>query len=324
MRAVAQQAYGAPEVLEIVDIESPSVGTHDVLVEVRASAVTQGDRRLRAADFPGFLGYVGRLATGVFGPRHRVPGTNFAGEVVAVGAEVTRFAPGDDVFGAGMHGAHAERVCVAEASPIASMPPGMGYAELADMAYGAATALTFLRDLAEVEAGDGVLVVGAAGGVGRYAVQLAKHLGAEVTAVCHGDDAALVRELGADAVIDYTTVDFTASAATWDVIVDTSGTARYETARGALTDEGRFLGLIISLRLLFYALVTRLTGGRRAIVGVAADSRDTLEALADVARQGALRALVDRRYPLERIRDAHRRVDSGEGRGSVIVTIAEP
>jgi len=254
MRAVVQERYGSPEVLELAKVERPTPGADEVLVEVRATAVTQGDRRLREADFPGFIQWFGRFATGLLGPRHSIPGTNFAGRIVAIGDDVTRFAVGDDVFGACMHGAYAEYVCVGEESPIAPMPAESAYDQAAGLAYSAGTAWSFLVDRAEVEPGEQVLVVGAAGGVGRSAVQIATHLGADVTATCRGSDAEFVRNLGADRVIDYTSEDVTDCHSTWDVIFDTSGTARFRDCRDVLDNEGRFVTLLVSLRLIWAML----------------------------------------------------------------------
>ena len=324
MRAAIQEKYGAPDVLAVDEVEVPVVGDDEVLVQIRASAVTQGDRRLRAADFPGFLRFVGRLATGLFGPRHRVPGSNFAGRVVAIGDEVTRFSAGDDVFGGCMHGAHADYITVPEESGIARMPPDADYEEVADLSYGAGTALTFLREYGEIEAGDQVAIIGAAGGVGRFAVQLADHFGAEVTAVCRGDDAEFVRDLGADSVVDYTTADLTGTGRAYDIIFDTSGTATFRESRSSLTRDGRFLSLIVGLPLLFHMAWTWLTGGKRAMVGVAMESRDLLEQVRDLVDAGAIRPVIDSCYPLERIRDAHARLESGRPRGSVVVAIGGP
>jgi NADPH:quinone reductase-like Zn-dependent oxidoreductase len=161
------------------------VGPRDILIRVHASTVTQGDRRLRAADYPGITSLLGRVFTGVFRPRHRIGGSNFAGRVVNVGAEVNRFAVGDDVFGSTLHGAYAEYLAVREDSAVERMPESTGYAEAAVLPYGGGSALAFLRDLGRVQPGERVLIVGASGGVGRFAVQVARQLDAHVTAVCN-------------------------------------------------------------------------------------------------------------------------------------------
>jgi len=324
MRAVVQHSYGSPDVLELAEVPRPEVADDEVLVKIRSSAVTQGDRRLRAADFPGFVQLFGRLITGVFGPRHPTPGTSFAGVVVAVGDEVERFTSGDRVFGGSSHGAHADYLCVAEESPIVRAPTGVEFDELADAAYGAGTALTFLRDIGEVRPEDHVLVAGAAGGVGRFAVQLAAHEGADVTGVCREEDFEFVREMGADYVIDYETEDWTGREGEWDVILDTSGTLGFGACESALTREGRFLGLVISLSLLFHAAWTWLSGRPRAVAGVAVESREQLEDVRNFLESSAFRPVVDSRYPLEGIHDAHRRLETERPRGSVVVTFPDP
>ena len=322
MLAAIQNRYGAPDVLTVAEVEAPTVGEREILVRVHASPITQGDRRLRAADFPGITRVLGRLAIGVFGPRHRVPGTGFAGRVVAVGASVTRYAVGDDVFGSAMHGAHAELLTMAEDGPVARMPRGFGYDEAAALPYGGVTALRFLRDFGGVQPGQRVLILGASGGVGRLAVQLAHHLGAEVTGVASGDQAELVRSLGADHVIDYQREDFTRGERRYDVILDTGDRSSFGRARGSLTPTGRYLSLHVSLRVLFQAAYTRLRGGRRAMFGVAFGDAEDIDAVRQLAEDGALRPVLDRSYPLGEIARAHAHLEQAHPHGSVIVTVA--
>jgi NADPH:quinone reductase-like Zn-dependent oxidoreductase len=321
MSAVVYHSYGTPDVLKVADVDRPEVGKGQVLIRVHASPVTQGDRRMRSADFPGFLAIFGRLVAGLTRPRHSIPGTNFAGDVVEVGQGVTQFQAGDRVFGACGHGAHAQYLCVDADSAFAQMPDGMGYEEIAEMPYGAGTALRFLRDMGDVQPGDRVAIVGAAGGVGRYAVQLAKHFGAEVTAVCRGSDMDFVRDLGADHVVDYQMQPFPGDEGPFDVIFDTSGSLRFRTCRNALSDNGRFLSLVMSPDLLVHMAWTAIRGGKRAKTGVALESREILNDLADLVDDGVLTPVVDRSYPLVRIRDAHERLEGSHPAGSVVVTM---
>ena len=302
MRAATQTRYGSP----------------DVLVEVHASPVTQGDRRLRTADFPGIMRVPGRLMMGVFGPRQPVPGTAFAGRVVAVGAEVTRFAVGDDVFGSAMHGAHAELLALPEDGPLAPMPRGFTHAEAAALPYGGLTSLVFLRDLARLQPGERVLVLGASGGVGRLAVQLAKHLGAHVTGTC-GRDADLVRELGADQVLAHDAV--LPSGQRWDVVFDASGHGRYRALRPALAPRGRYLSVHITLGLLCAAAFTRLVGDRRAHAGVALPTPELLEEVAALAEEGAFRPVLARRFPLGELAAAHAFLEAERPRGTVLIDL---
>ena len=221
MQAATLSNYGTPDAFTLAEVPTPTVSEGQILVRVRATVVTQGDRRLRSADFPGISAIPGRLLMGVTRPRNTVHGTMFAGRVEAVGEGVTDFAAGEDVFGACDNGAYAEYLAVKADSGIAKMPSGISYEQAAALPYGAVTALMFLEGMADVQPGQKVAIVGAAGGVGRYAVQVARHLGAEVTAVCSARDAELVREFGAHHVVDYRSEDFTAADTKYDVIFDT-------------------------------------------------------------------------------------------------------
>jgi NADPH:quinone reductase-like Zn-dependent oxidoreductase len=323
MQAIQYTTYGAPDVLSLTELPRPTPRDDEVLVAVRASAVTHGDRRLRAADFPGIGWLPGRLMTGLVRPRHAVPGTTFAGRIVAAGAAVTRFAVGDDVFGIRPHGAYAEYLVAPAAGALAHAPTGLDPAEAAALPYGATTALTFLRDLARVQRGERVAVVGAAGEVGRFALQLARHLGAEVTAVC-SRDFDLVRELGADQVVDHTQEDFATSGQRYDVVFDTSGTSRFARCREALTPRGRYLTLHLSLGILLRMAATSVLGGHRAICGVAMPAQDELEAVRELAETRALRPVLARRFPLARAAEAHAFLEAGQTRGSVVVEVSAP
>ncbi|MBO6939789.1 MAG: NAD(P)-dependent alcohol dehydrogenase [Deltaproteobacteria bacterium] len=317
MRAATNTEYGTPDVLRVTETDRPQPGPGEVLVEVHAAAVTQGDRRLRAADFPGVSAVFGRLLFGLFRPRHSVGGTMFSGRVVAVGSDVTRFSVGDEVFGGVDRGAYAEYVVVSEDGAIADKPEVLDHAEAAAIPYGAGTALTFLRDMAKVQPGERVLVVGATGGVGRMAVQIARHLGAHVTAV-GSRDAELVRALGADDFIDYTAEDFTARDERWDVIFDTTEGDHFRSFRGSLTETGRYLSLYMTPRLLVQMAFTALRGGRRAMTGVAMGSTEGMEDLRELVEIGAVRPVVAERFPLDRIADAHRALE-GRLPGDVVI-----
>ncbi|MGB1017067.1 MAG: NAD(P)-dependent alcohol dehydrogenase, partial [Nannocystaceae bacterium] len=268
MKAAIHTHYGPPNVLRIQDVSPPRVGDHQVLIEVHAVPLTEGDRRLRSADFPGINAIAGRLMFGVFRPRRGLPGTNFAGRVIAIGSAVTRFAVGEDVFGSCLYGACAQQLTVDENSPIAKIPEGFDYDEAAAIPYGAGTALAFLRDVAKVQPGERVLIVGAAGGVGRFAVQVARHLGAEVTGVCRGPDVELVRKLGASTVIDYQLEDFTDNGESYDVIFDTADGGRFNACRGSLNKGGRYVSVYLDTRMLVQMLVTSVFGDRKATSSV--------------------------------------------------------
>lgn len=323
MRAITQTRYGGPEVLEQSEVPAPTPGPKDVIVEVHASAVTYGDRRLRAADFPGISAAFGRLLVGVRAPRHPVPGTAFAGRVVAVGEKATRFVEGDAVFGSTDHGAYAERLRVSESSVLAHMPAGLGFDEAAAIPYGAVTALHFLGKLAAVERGEGVVVVGAAGGVGRYAVQFARHRGAEVTAVARDTDFEVLRGLGATHCIDHRETDFTRGDARYDVVFDTSGQVGFGQAARVLREGGRYLTVYLSLTTLVQMLSTSVFGAHRVHSGVALGSADEMESIRALVEAGALKATIGHRFAFERIVEAHRRAEEPGVRGDVVVMRGE-
>lgn len=321
MKAALTRRYGPSNVLEVGEVARPKVGPHDVLVEVVAAAVTAGDRRIRAADFPSFSAVIGRLMFGILRPRTPVQGTMFAGRVVAIGAAVTRYAVGDDVFGSADSGAYAEFLSLDENATIGAMPKGWSYAEAAAVPYGAGTAMHFLRDLGEVGPGAEVLIVGASGGVGRYAVQLAKHMGAVVTGVCSRRNFELVRGLGADHVIDYKTTDFADNGRTYDVIFDISGTTTFSRSRPALKADGRYLTLYLSVGVLLQMAMTSRSRGQKAMFSIATGDRDKTMHLAELMQQGVIRPVVASRFPFARIADAHAEADSGRSDGDVVVMV---
>ncbi|MEO1272798.1 MAG: NAD(P)-dependent alcohol dehydrogenase [Myxococcota bacterium] len=322
MQAITQHQYGAPNVLKLNTVTPPTIGPHEVLIEVHASPVTQGDRRLRAADFPGIAKLFGRLMVGLTRPKNTIPGTMFAGRIADVGTSVTRFKPGDRVFGSSLNGgAWAEFLVMPEGGELAHMPQGFGYDEACTLPYGGLTALVFLRDFGQIAAGQRVAIVGASGGVGQFAVQLAHHIGAEVTAVCSRDHAR-VRALGASEVIDYRVEDFTDGGRRYDIIFDTSGTLRWSQCRHALTPQGRYLSLYLTAELLFRMAVTSWSQGRKALGGVALGTAELLEELRRLAEQGAFRPIIDSDYPLSHTVQAHARLEQGGTFGSVVVHVS--
>ncbi len=306
MKAIITTNYGGPEVLTLEDVPAPEVGPNDLLVEVRASPVTAGDRRLRAADFPSFTALPGRMMVGAFRPRRPVQGSMFAGRVVAVGDAVEHYAVGDDVFGSVSDGAWAERLTVPADGPVAKIPPGVSYAEAAEVPYGAVTALRFLRDLADVQPGEHVAIVGAAGGVGRFAVQVAAILGARVTAVSDAGDASLVRELGARDVVDYRTENFLEGSSEYDVIFDLADVTSFSRCRHALTSRGRYLTPMATPESLWNTFSTQWSSGQRAHFGVAFGTAGDMAQIATWLEEGRLRAVVARELPLEEMAEAHR------------------
>lgn len=321
MRAIHQSTYGSPDVLELRELPEPSVGPHDVLVAVHASPVTQGDRRLRSADFPGISALLGRFLIGFLGPRKAVPGTNFAGRVVAVGDQVTRFKVGQDVFGSADAGAHAELLLVAEDGPVAPQPAHLSYEEAAAVPYGAGTALVFLTELAKLQAGQRIAILGAGGGVGRYAVQLAAHLGAEVTAVAGQRSFELLRELGATHLVDYSSQDFTESGERYDVVLDLVDASSFARSRAVLTERGLYLSLHMTFRNLWDVLRHGRGEGQRAGFGLAMPAREHTLHLARLLELRVLRPVLGVTVPFEQIARAHELVDAGRIGGDVVVEV---
>lgn len=321
MKAAIQTAYGGPDVVVIRDIPKPIPKEGEVLVRVVATTVTSGDARLRAFRVPAAFWLPARLFLGISKPRKTVLGSEFAGVVEAVGSKVTRFKAGDRVFGMHVYDAHAEYKVVPDSAAIVTMPDNLDFAEAAALPFGALTALFFLRR-AGLRPGMRVLINGASGAVGTFGVQLAKHFGAHVTAVTSAGNAELVRNLGADAVIDYAAGDFSLSGERYDVIMDTVDTVSMVQFRRAGTADGKLLAVNGGGGMFLRATMQPLFGKRRIVVGMATETLQDLETISALAATGAIRATIDRRVPLARIGEAHALVDSGHKRGAVVVDVA--
>ena len=317
MRAVVYDRYGPPDVLRVEDVERPIPGADDVLVRTHASTVTRTDCGLRSAEF-----FVSRFFTGLHRPKRKILGLEFAGEVDAVGAAVTEFGVGDRVFGVAA-GAHAEFVCVRESGALAQMPAGTTFEEAAAVCDGASLALACLRKAGDLR-GRSVLVYGASGSVGTAGVQLAKHFGADVTAVCDTKHVALVRSLGADAVIDYLHEDFTRNGETYDVIFDAVGKESFRRCRHSLTPDGTFVdtdpGFLWQVPVL--ALLTRWIGDKRVALGITRYAKQDVVLIKELIEAGTYRAVIDRRYPLDAIVQAHNYVETGQKTGNVVLTVS--
>jgi NADPH:quinone reductase-like Zn-dependent oxidoreductase len=322
VKAAVYERYGPPEVVQLKEVDKPVPKDDEVLIKIHATTVTTGDWRARSLEMPPGFGLMGRLFFGLSRPRQPILGTELAGEIESVGKDVKNFKAGDRVFafpGASL-GCHAEYRCLRETRPIALMPANLSYEEAASLSFGGTTALDFLRR-AKLSSGERVLVNGASGGVGTALVQLAKHFGAHVTGVCSTRNVELVRSLGASRVIDYTIQDFSEENETYDVIVDTAGTAPFSRSRRVLSENGRLLLVLGGFGDLLVAPWVSLTSKRRVIAGPAAERAEDLRLLAKLAETGEFRAVIDRRYPFEEIVEAHRYVDTGRKRGSVVLTL---
>ena len=325
MRAAVARRFGPPEVVQVEHTPVPVPQAGEILVRVHATTVSVADHRLRAKDLPRGLGAFGLVALGVFRPRRRVLGMEASGIVDEVGADVTGFAVGDEVMvmnGSGF-GCHAEYVTARADRGVVRKPAGMSHTDAAAIIFGGSTALSFL---ARVTLGPGstVLVNGASGAVGSAAVQLAAHAGAHVTAVTSGRNADLVRSLGAERVIDYTAEDFAARPERYDVIVECVGNARFQRVRSILRPGGALLLVIADLRGMLAAGGQSRRTGMLVTKDGAGTAASLMRELAARAEEGAIRPVIDRTYALDDIVAAHRYVDSGRKRGSVVVRVVEP
>jgi NADPH:quinone reductase-like Zn-dependent oxidoreductase len=324
VKAAIVTRYGPPDVVEIRDMPAPVPRDNEVLVRVHASTVCYGDRIMRAGPL------LVRLMNGIREPKTKVLGVDLSGTVAAVGTRVTRFAPGDRVFGSrgDKFGAHAEFACVAEDGLLAHKPANMTLEDAAAVFVGAACSLHFLRK-ARIQRGERVLVHGASGSLGTFAVQLAKHYGAHVTAVCGTANVELVRSLGADEVIDYTKRDFTREGAAYDVICDVVGMAGFPHSVRALKPRGRYLlvgfqgGVLAIVSALLRGLLVHLRGRAVFMTGAAAPVQADLEFLKTLIEAGRLRSVVGRTYALRDIAEAYRYADTGHKVGNVVVLIGD-
>ena len=323
MKAATYSQYGSAAVVTITDVPRPEITEDQVLVQVYASTVTTADWRFRASAFPGGLWLAGRLVAGLFRPKKPILGLEFAGRVVSVGAKVREFKLGDEVFGfAGGFGAHAEYLAVDAAGSITHMPEGVRFEEAASLPFGAVCSLVFLRDFAKLQPGQKVLIAGASGGVGAYAVQIAKALGAEVTGVTSTGNVQLVHALGATDVIDYKTENPAAYGESHDLVFDTAGTMRFADAKKLLKPHGTFMPLEINIPDTLGGLITNMFGGKKIANHVNGDSKADLETVAGMLRRGDIRPVIDSVYPFADIVDAYRRVESRHKTGSVVIDIA--
>ncbi|HET6495582.1 MAG TPA: NAD(P)-dependent alcohol dehydrogenase [Thermoleophilia bacterium] len=319
MKAIVHTKYGSPDVLRLMKVRTPVPKDDEVLIRVHATTVNRTDCGFLRAD-PFFV----RVVSGLLRPKAIILGSELAGEVEAVGGDVTSFKQGDQVFGlTGLHfGAHAEYVCLPEDAAVAAKPANMDYEEAAAVCDGAMLAIAFIRR-AGLREGQRILVNGASGSIGSAAVQLATYFGAEVTAVCNTQNLELVRSLGADAVIDYTREDFTRRGQTYDAVFDTVGKSSFRQCSGLLRKGGVYLsselGFLAQNPLL--ALWTPGIGGKRIKFPIPKESKKDVRFLRDLIDAGKYKAVIDRRYPLERIVEAYRYVEMGQKTGNVVITM---
>lgn len=324
MKAIVYHRYGGPNVVALAEVAKPVPKDNEVLIRIHATTVTTGDWRARSLEMPAGFNLLGRLVFGVFGPRKPILGTELAGVIEAVGTAVRRFKRGDQVFAfaGGAFGCHAEYRTMLEDGMIALKPGNLSFEQAAALSFGGTTALSFLQGKAAIKAGDNVLVVGASGGVGTAAVQLAKHFGATVTGVCSTANLELVRSIGADKVIDYAKQDFAKLGETYDIILDTTGTASFVRCEPVLKPGGRLLVVLASLAESAGMNAPSKASGKKLIAGVAKERLEDLRLLATLAESGAYRPVIDRSYPLADAAEAHAYVDTGRKRGNVVLSVS--
>jgi NADPH:quinone reductase-like Zn-dependent oxidoreductase len=330
MKASLYTEYGTPDVLHLAEVAKPAPKDNEILIRVHTTAVNFGD--LLARDFkhitprkfnmPLFFWVPARFAFGLRKPKMNILGNEFAGEVAAVGGQVTRFKPGDAVFGyrGPNMGAYAEYVCMPETGMLAIKPTSLTYEEAATVPYGALTALSLLRKV-NLQRGQKVLINGASGGIGAAAVQLAKHFGAEVTGVCSTPRMGFVKALGADKVIDYTKEDFTRNGETYDLIFDILGKTSFGRGRKALKPTGIYLFASFKMKQLLQMLWTKFAGGQKVICALSSEKPEDLAFIKGLIEAGQYKAIIDKRYPLAQTAEAHRYVEAGQKLGSVVIAV---
>jgi len=315
MKAAVCQKYGSPDVLELRELPKPVPGEGQVLLRVRASTVTPMDWRFRSGKLPT------RLVTGIIRNNFPVLGVEVAGEVEAVGPGVRSLKKGDQAYGATPRGgAHAEYVAVAE-EELAPKPENLTFEQAASVPFSGNTALTYLRNLGGIQPGHDVLINGASGGTGVFAIQLAKHFGANVTGVCSTTNLDVVRFLGADEAIDYTKEDFTASGRQYDIVFDAVGKSSFCRCKRLLRPNGTYMGTVATVPLLAAILWTSAFGSRKAKFTLPGRNREDLVLLKDLIETGELRTVIDRTYPLSQVADAHRHMEAGHAKGKVVITL---
>ena len=329
MKAIVYTEYGPPEVLHLKDVEKPAPKDDEVLIKIHATTVTTGDVNARGFTFvpPGF-GPLPRIMFGIRAPKLSILGSDVSGVIEAVGKDVRSFKEGDQVFGMDGEtlGAYAEYVCRPEAGTLVIKPVNLTHEEAAAIPFGFSTTLYFLREKADIQSGQKVLINGASGGVGTAAVQLAKYFGAEVTGVCSSRNLELVKSLGADKVIDYTKEDFTQNGETYDIIFDTVvGKTSFSGSKNSLKENGYYLAVAGGLKEGVQMLWTSVIGNKKVIFGggMACERKEYLLFIKELAEAGKIKSVIDKIYPLEQIAEAHRYVDSGRKKGNIVISVEQ-
>ena len=324
MKAIVYTKYGPPDVLQLKEVEKPSPKDNEVLIRIHATTVTTSDCNIRNLTFvPKLFLLPMRVQLGFIKPKINILGLDLSGEIEAAGNDVKRFKIGDQVFGTPEPalGAHAEYICILEDGVLTKKPTNTTWEEAAAIPLAGNVALYFIRDQGNIQAGQKVLIHGASGGIGTFAVQLAKYYGAEVTGVCSTTNVEMVRSLGADKVIDYTKEDFTKSNETYDVIFDVVGKISYSRCKRSLKKEGIYLATLPTAATLLQMIWTSMVGDKKVRNGSAPARLENLVFLKELTEAGKLKPVIDRSYPLEQTAEAFRYVEKGHKKGNVVITV---
>jgi NADPH:quinone reductase-like Zn-dependent oxidoreductase len=324
MKAIVHTKYGPPDELQLLEVEKPVPGDNEVLIKIHATTVTTTDCNARNFTFvPQSFMLFARIMFGFKKPRIKILGIDLAGEIEAIGKDVKLFKAGDHVFGSPgtKFGGHAEYACVSENGPLAIKPADLSWEKAAAISLAGNTALFFIRDLAKIQAGQKILIHGASGAIGTYAVQLAKYYGAEVTGVCSTTNAEMVKSLGADMVIDYTKEDFTKSDERYDFVFDVVGKTTFSQCKGILKPKGIYLENMMEVKDFLKVLWTSIVGGKKIKGGVSTEKAENLKFFIELIESGKLRPVIDRIFPLEKTAEAFQYVEQGHKKGNVVISL---
>jgi NADPH:quinone reductase-like Zn-dependent oxidoreductase len=320
MKAIVYKKYGSPDVFELMDLEKPTPKANEVLIRVYATTVTTADCMMRRGDT-----FLSRILLGLIKPKskYQILGTEFSGKIEAVGSNVKKFNPGDEVYafrGFGT-GCYAQYKCMNENGSLAIKPANMEFPEAASVVDGATTALFFLKEKANIQKGQKVLINGASGSIGIFAVQLAKYFGAEVTGVCSTKNIELIKSLGADKVVDYTKEDFAETGDNYDIIFDTVGKSSFAHCRKVLKSNGKYIATVMTLKLISQSILTKPGNKKKVIFAMSLNKTGALNYLRKLIEDGKLITIIDRQFPLEELREAHAYVEKGHKKGNVVITV---
>ena len=324
MKAILHTKYGPPDELQLKEVEKPVPKEDEVLIKIHATTVTTTDCNIRNSTFvPTLFLLPSRMQLGFNKPKINILGVELAGDIEAAGVDVKRFKKGDQVFGTPGPplGAHAEYICMPENGVLTTKPANMTYEEAASIPLAANTALYFIRDQGNIQAGQKVLINGASGGIGTFAVQLAKYYGAEVTGVCSTTNVEMVKSLGADMVIDYTKEDLTKSNERYDVIFDVVGKISFSRCKNSLKKKGIYLTTLPTMAIILQTIWTSMIGGKKVKFGDAVPKVENIIFLKELIEAGIIKPVIDRIYPLEQTAEAFRYVEKGHKKGNVVITV---